>query len=428
MRPDGRDANCKGVNVERDPVDVGARQQPARMAERRAHAIVRLVLPGGALRRRRPFCGLAACDPRVEARGGMQRPCEPCEERLQQHRIQAKDQKSRPPSRQEFAPRLRHEADYSRPAGGVKLTARRMADLRPQAMPRFGSQDRVAWAKDVAAPATECARTREAAPPSGQRARNGACGVEMEFLLPADMSLALFIGLACASFFTAFIGLFTGTAGGLILLALMAVVMPAASVVPVHTLVQLGSGFTRTILMWRWVMRGTILPFLAGAVVGAALGAKTFVALPPSMLMGILGVFILIVTWLPKLGRLGAERGRFAVVGFAATFLGVFVSATGTLVAPFVASASPDRRNHAATLGALMMSVHILKLGAFAALGFSVWDYVPLIVAMVSTGAVGNWLGEVALARTSEQRFRIILQIGLTILALRLIWNALAGG
>ena len=75
-----------------------------------------------------------------------------------------------------------------------------------------------------------------------------------------------------------------------------------------------------------------------------------------------------------------------------------------------------------------MMSVHILKLGAFAALGFSVWDYVPLIIAMVSTGAVGNWLGEVALARTSEQRFRIILQIGLTILALRLIWNALAGG
>jgi uncharacterized membrane protein YfcA len=259
---------------------------------------------------------------------------------------------------------------------------------------------------------------------SAQRRR----GVEMEFLLPADMSLALFIGLACASFVTAFIGLFTGTAGGLILLAIMAVVMPPASVVPVHTLVQLGSGFSRTLLMWRWVMRGTILPFAAGSVAGAALGAKTFVALPPSTLMGILGVFILVVTWLPKLGRIGAERGRFAIVGFAATFLGVFVSATGTIVAPFVASAAPDRRNHAATIGALMMIVHILKLLAFAAIGFSVWDYAPLIVAMVSTGALGNWLGEVALARTSEQRFRVILQIGLTILALRLVWNGLTGG
>jgi uncharacterized membrane protein YfcA len=156
------------------------------------------------------------------------------------------------------------------------------------------------------------------------------------------------------------------------------------------------------------------------------LGARTFVALPQAMLMGILGGFILVVTWLPNLGRLGAERGRFAVVGFAATFLGVFVSATGTLVAPFVASAAPDRRNHAATLGALMTLVHILKLIAFTAIGFSVWDYVPLIIAMVATGSLGNWLGEVALARTSEKRFRIILQIGLTILALRLIWNALA--
>lgn len=250
----------------------------------------------------------------------------------------------------------------------------------------------------------------------------------MDAILPADMSLLMFVGLTVASFFTAFIGLYTGTAGGLILLAIMATVMPPASVIPAHTFVQLGSGVTRAMLMWRWIMRGTVLPFLVGAVLGATLGARTFVALPQAFLMGILGVFILIVTWLPNLGRLGAERGRFAAVGFAATFLGVFVSATGTIVAPFVASAAPDRRNHAATLGALMTMVHILKLIAFAAIGFSIWDYVPLIAAMVATGSVGNWLGEVALARTSEKKFRLILQIGLTILALRLVWNALAAG
>ena len=246
----------------------------------------------------------------------------------------------------------------------------------------------------------------------------------MEAILPADMSLLMFVGLTVASFCTAFIGLYTGTAGGLILLAIMATVMPPASVIPAHTFVQLGSGLTRAMLMWRWIMRGTILPFLVGAIAGATLGAKTFIALPQSMLMGILGVFILIVTWLPSLGRIGAERGRFALVGFAATFLGVFVSATGTIVAPFVASAAPDRRNHAATLGALMTLVHILKLIAFAVIGFSIWDYVPLIIAMVATGSIGNWLGEVALARTSEKKFRLILQIGLTILALRLVWNA----
>jgi len=43
---------------------------------------------------------------------------------------------------------------------------------------------------------------------------------------------------------------------------------------------------------------------------------------------------------------------------------------------------------------------------------------------MIATGAVGNWLGEVALHRTTEQRFRLTFQVILTILGLRLLWSA----
>ena len=245
-----------------------------------------------------------------------------------------------------------------------------------------------------------------------------------EFLGVPDTGLLLFVGLTFASFATAFIGVFTGTAGGLILLATMAMVMPPAALIPVHTVVQLGSGVTRTMIMWRWVMRATLVPFIIGAALGAAVGAKAFVSMPTSATMGILGVFILIVTWLPKLGRMGGQSSRFALVGFVATFIGVFVSATGTLVAPFVASAAPDRRNHAATLGALMSFVHILKMVAFAFLGFAISAYIPLMAAMILTGAAGNWVGEVALEKVSEQRFRLILQVGLTVLALKLLWDA----
>jgi uncharacterized membrane protein YfcA len=49
-----------------------------------------------------------------------------------------------------------------------------------------------------------------------------------------------------------------------------------------------------------------------------------------------------------------------------------------------------------------------------------------LIGAMIATGAAGNWIGEIALNYTTEQRFRMIFQIVLTILALRLLWRALA--
>jgi uncharacterized protein len=49
---------------------------------------------------------------------------------------------------------------------------------------------------------------------------------------------------------------------------------------------------------------------------------------------------------------------------------------------------------------------------------------VPLMAAMIATGAVGNWLGEVALHRMTGQRFRIVFQLVLTALALRLLWVA----
>ena len=246
----------------------------------------------------------------------------------------------------------------------------------------------------------------------------------MDFLGTPDMGPLAFLGLTAASFATAFIGVFTGAAGGVLLLALMAMVLPPLVLIPVHTVVMLGTGIARTMLMWRYVMRGTLIPFAIGAAIGAAAGAKIFVSLSPTWLQLILGGFILLVTWLPSLGRIGAVRGRFAFLGFGATFLGVFVSATGTLIAPFVASAADDRRVHAATLGALMAMVHVLKLVAFAFIGFTIAQFAPLMAAMIAAGALGNWLGERALDRTPERRFRLMLKIVLSALGLRLLWGA----
>jgi uncharacterized membrane protein YfcA len=244
------------------------------------------------------------------------------------------------------------------------------------------------------------------------------------FLGVPGVDARLFFELAAASFATTMFGVIVGTAGGLVLLAIMAFVFPPAILLPVHTFIQLGAGASRAVILWRWVMRPTVLPFTVGAVVGAALGARIFVSLPEGVLQGILGFFILIVTWLPRFGRLGSERNRFALLGAAATFLGIFVSATGTLVAPFVLSASPDRRNHIATLATLMSIVHTIKLVAFAALGFAVGAYLPLVVAMIATASLGSWVGALTLDRIPERVFRLVLQAILTVLALRLIWIA----
>ncbi|MDH3239024.1 MAG: sulfite exporter TauE/SafE family protein [Alphaproteobacteria bacterium] len=248
--------------------------------------------------------------------------------------------------------------------------------------------------------------------------------MEAPFLGMPGVDGWLVAGLSAASFITTFLSVAMGVGGGLMLLAILAMFFPPAILIPVHTLVQLGVGTSRVILMWHYILRPTVLPFAIGAAIGAATGAQIFVTLPTILLQGFLGVFIATVTWLPHFGRFGPERGRFALLGFAATFLGIFVSATGTLVSPFVAAASPDRRNHSSTLAALMTVVHIMKIIAFGTLGVGIGAYLPLVVAMIATAALGSWTGRAALNVIREDWYRLVFKILMTGLALRLIWVA----
>src|SRR5258708_1105336 len=84
----------------------------------------------------------------------------------------------------------------------------------------------------------------------------------MDFLGTPDIGPLAFGGLMLASLVTSFIGVFTGAAGGIVLLGLMATAMPPLALIPVHTVVMLGSGVTRTMIMWRHVTRPAGLPFV----------------------------------------------------------------------------------------------------------------------------------------------------------------------
>ena len=248
-----------------------------------------------------------------------------------------------------------------------------------------------------------------------------------QFLGMAGISAWSFVGLSLAAMGTACIAAIIGTAGGLILIAVMAFVFPPALLIPIHTVVQLGAAGSMAVSRWRYLMRETVLPFTIGTVIGAAIGGRIFVSLPESTLQLALGISILVLAWVPKLAQFGPERGRFAFIGFVVTFLGIFISATGTLLATFTSAIAPDRRNHIATLGALMSLVHIAKLVAFVALGVSFGHYVPLIAAMIATSFIGTWIGKQALDIMPERIFRIAIQAMLTVMALRLIWIAVEG-
>tara|TARA_A100001037_G_scaffold296049_1_gene316001 strand:- start:294 stop:1064 length:771 start_codon:yes stop_codon:yes gene_type:complete len=246
--------------------------------------------------------------------------------------------------------------------------------------------------------------------------------IENQFLGVPDVSALIFFCLSIAACCTSIVAIVTGTAGGLLLLALMAFFFEPSTLLPLHTIIMLLTSVHVAILFWRYTLKATILPFLGGSIAGAALGAQIFVALPAAILQGIIGVFILILTWLPKLARSGGETRRFAFVGFLVTFLGIFVSATGSLLASFIASAAPERRNHVATMGVLMICSHVTKIIAFGVLGIALNAYIPLIISMVAGASIGNWIGGKMLDRMPEQVFRALFKVLITILGLRLLW------
>ena len=238
------------------------------------------------------------------------------------------------------------------------------------------------------------------------------------------MTAWLFIGLSVASFLGAFIAVTMGVGGGVFLLAVMAMVFPPVILIPLQGIVTLGMGASLVALMWRHMLRDTLLPFTIGSLIGAALGAQIFTVLPAALIQGFIGAFILVLAWLPRITSHGSAPGKFAVLGGVSTFLGMFVGATGVLVAPFVAGAAPDRRSVGVTLTGLMSISYVIRIATFGLLGVSLSAYWPLIVAMIATAALGNWIGGRTLLRIPEHIFRRGFQIVLTLLALRLLWVA----
>jgi uncharacterized membrane protein YfcA len=248
--------------------------------------------------------------------------------------------------------------------------------------------------------------------------------MEPGFLGIPGVDSLIFSGLTLTSFCTAVLLGVTGSAGGLLLLGVLALVFPPAQLIPIHTFVMLGDNVSRVAVLRRYVMRGALVPFAIGAGLGALAGGQIFMTLPAAALQAILGVSIIAFTWMPKIASAGSLPGRFGVIGFIATFAGIFVSAVGMLVSPFVAAAYADRHNVIGTFSAMMSVVHLCKLVAFGLLGASLAPYLPLILSMIAGAAIGNLFAGKVLGRMPERAFRVIFKFFLTVLALRILWLA----
>jgi len=242
--------------------------------------------------------------------------------------------------------------------------------------------------------------------------------------LPTNIDTWTTLALVALSFLTSLITATFSLGGGSLLIAAMTLVMPPVVVVPVHGCVQLGSNAGRAIVQRHHIQWNFILWVSLGAIVGSVVGGRFAYAMPDKWFSAVIGLFVLVTTWLPMPKVMATSRVAQFLGGAIVSALGMVVGAAGPLVAAFVRGI-PDRRQLVATHAMLNSLQHLLKVIVFVAMGFAFRQYLLLIALMVVAGFLGTTIGSRMLTHVPERLFRLVFRILLSVVALSLIRRAL---
>lgn len=242
--------------------------------------------------------------------------------------------------------------------------------------------------------------------------------------LPPGVDAFTAILLIAISFFTSALTAAFGIGGGIAMLGALAGTVPPNVIVAVHGVVQLGSNLGRAVLQRAHAHWPAIWRFLIGAIIGVALGAWLFVSLPERILLGVLGIFILVMVWVPKPRIPGLSQAGLVIGGAISSVLTMFVGATGSFTQATLLPLNLDRKALIATHAVMMVFQHALKVIAFGFIGIALVAWLPMIAAMIVSGFLGTVMGTRLLERMPEALFQTILKALLTLIALDLLRRA----
>lgn len=247
--------------------------------------------------------------------------------------------------------------------------------------------------------------------------------MELVFV-PDSLTTGIVTFLLICSVMTSMITASFGVGGGLLLLVLMAMWVPPTAIIPVHGVIQFASNGGRVVLTWRSINWKILAAFIPGVVVGSLLGTLLLVQLPAYIWQLAIGLFVLYLCWGPGLPKVVLGRVGVFIAATTTTFIGLFVGATGPLVAAFIKQAEMDRFGTVATQAAAMSLQHAPKAIVFGFAGFIFQEWLLFIAGMAIFGFIGTWLGLHVLRTISNNHFHSMFKIVLTVLSLRLLWQS----
>jgi len=227
----------------------------------------------------------------------------------------------------------------------------------------------------------------------------------------------------CASVLAAVMGM----GGGILLITLMPGLVPAPAILPLHAAIQLASNASRAFFGWRHIDAGIIPGFVVGALLGAVLGAGIYGGLDTRWLPAMIGLLILLFTWVPLPSVRGGGQLALALVGFYQTGLGMIAGATGPVGAAVLMRRNTERDWLVVNTALYMSLNHVIRVAAFALIGFSFGQWWRLLGTVIVAVILGSWVGTRLRARVPQYNFQRLFRWMVTLLALRMIGYSLLG-
>lgn len=236
-------------------------------------------------------------------------------------------------------------------------------------------------------------------------------------------ALPIAAALALAALLTSIVSGILGMGGGVTLLGVMAVLLPAAQVVPLHGVVQLFSNSTRAVVFVRHVAWRLVLPYLPMLVVGTYLATLVWKDDALGWFKPGIGVFIIaFLAWRRRKPTLrNLPVWFYAILGLVAGFISVFVGATGPFIAPFFLRDDLEKEQVIGTKAMCQSVTHVLKIPAFLSLGFDYGSHLELLAVLVVVVIGGTVIGKKLLSKLSSETFVKLFEIVLASIGLYLI-------
>tara|TARA_B100001146_G_scaffold224680_1_gene243555 strand:+ start:1067 stop:1831 length:765 start_codon:yes stop_codon:yes gene_type:complete len=242
------------------------------------------------------------------------------------------------------------------------------------------------------------------------------------------------ITLISAAFITSIISAIIGMGGGVTLLGIMAIIIPEGyMVVAFHGIIQLVSNITRTTIYREHVYQPILKKFFIGIVPGLLCAVLIIIGLinyfnlnsaselKIDFLKPLIGIYIIWFLYLKKKRRIQSDK-IFLLLGSLSGLVTVFIGAAGPLIAPFFIDRDLTKENIVATKAACQAIGHLGKMPIFIYFfGVNYLHHWSVLLPLVLAVYFGTKIGKKSLGLLSEQFFKKLFRLVLTIIAIRLI-------